>query len=202
MLMHVHPENPQQRLIDQIVKVLESGGVIIYPTDTVYGLGCDIRQRKAIDRIYALKRMNRKKPISILCQDLSHLSEYADSVSTPAYRAMKRLLPGPYTFILPASRQMPRMLLTKQRTVGIRVPDNPICHAIIERLGHAILSTSITAFEDEMVTDARDLHDVYGNQVELVIDGGPVVTSVSSVVDFTGKYPEVIRVGKGDVSEF
>ena len=203
MLLNIHPENPQQRKIDRAVDILRSGGIIIYPTDTVYGLGCDINNRKAVDKIYALKSVHRKKKaMSFICHDLSHLSEYAASVSTPAYRVMKRMLPGPYTFILTASRQVPRMLMTRQRTVGIRVPDDPICQALVKTLGHPILSTSVMAEADEMVTEPRDLDDVWGSRVDLIIDGGPLVNSVSSVVDLTGGAPEVIREGKGDVEPF
>ena len=202
MIIHIHPENPEQRKVDQVIEVLRGGGVIIYPTDTVYGLGCDITNHKAVDRVYALKKVDRRKPMSILCQDLSHLSEYADSVSTPAYRVMKRLLPGPYTFVLSASREVPRMLLTRQRTVGIRVPDDPICQALIRTLGRPILSTSIAAEPDEMVTDPRDLDDVWGKRVDLIVSGGPIVRAMSTVVDLTGDEPQVLREGKGDVSLF
>lgn len=202
MLLSIHPENPEPRKIDQIVDLLRSGGVIIFPTDTVYGLGCDLTNRKAVDKVYALKKVDRRKPMSFICHDLSHLSEYAASVSTPAYRVMKRLLPGPYTFVLTASREVPRMVLTRQRTVGIRVPDQPICQAMVLALGHPILTTSIFAEPDELVTDARDLEDVWGRRVDAVIDGGPLVRSMSSVVDLTGSAPEIIREGKGDVTPF
>lgn len=200
MLLHIHPENPQQRLIERAVTVLRSDGVIITPTDTVYGLACSLQSKKAIELVYSLKKVDHKKPMSILCSDLSHLSEYAASVSTPAYRIMRRLLPGPYTFILEASREVPRMLLTKQRTVGIRVPDNNVCLALIRALGQPLLSTSIEASPGEMVTDARDLEEVFGSRVGAIIDGGPLVTSVSTVVDLSGDTPVILREGKGDVS--
>ena len=200
MIIHIHPETPQQRKVDQVVELLRKGEVIIYPTDTSYGMGCDISNKKAIDKVYALKKMDRRKPMSFVCRDLSHLSEYAAQVSTSNFRIMKRLLPGPYTFILGASREVPRIIMNKQRTVGIRVPDNPTCLSMIETLGHPILSTSIFAEEDEMLTDPRDLDDIWGSRVGAIVSGGIMVRSMSSVVDLTGPEPEVLREGIGDVT--
>lgn len=200
MIIHIHPEDPQQRKVDQVVELLRKGGVIIYPTDTAYGLGCDISNKKAIDKVYALKKVDRRKPMSFVCRDLSHLSEYADRVSNSNFRIMKRLLPGPYTFILGASREVPRIIMNKQRTVGIRVPGNPICLAMVQTLGHPILSTSIAAEEGEMITDPRDLDDIWGSRVGAIVSGGIMVRAMSSVVDLTGSEPEVIREGIGDVT--
>lgn len=201
MILHVHPEDPQERLIKQIVKKLEAGGVIVYPTDTVYGIGCDVENRKAIERVYQLKQVDRKKPMSIICPDLSVLSGYCVSLPTSSYRIIKRLTPGPYTFILEASDKVPRTMLTRQRTVGIRVPDNPICQAIVRMLGRPILSTSIT-LEDEqhVVEDPDDIELEWGSRVDMVVGGGILVAEPSSVVDLTEGYPNVLRVGKGDVS--
>ncbi|MFM7201418.1 MAG: L-threonylcarbamoyladenylate synthase [Myxococcota bacterium] len=201
MILRVHPDNPQERLIRQVVKVLEAGGVIIYPTDTVYGFGCDLENRKAIERLYQLKQADRKKPMSIICPDLSQLSAYCASLPTSSYRVIKRLTPGAYTFILEASDKVPRMMLTRQRTIGIRVPDSPICQAILKMLGRPILSSSITLHTtDHMIEDPDEIEEEWGNRVELVLDGGILVAEPSSIVDLTSGSPEVIRVGKGDVS--
>lgn len=201
MILRVHPDNPQDRLIKQIVKVLEGGGVIIYPTDTVYGIGCDLDNRKAIERVYMLKQVDRKKPMSIVCPDLSGLSEYCVSLPTSSYRVIKRLTPGAYTFILEASSKVPRTMLTRQRTIGIRVPDNAICQAIVRMLGRPILSTSITLEDaDHVIEDPDEIELEWGNRVDLVVDGGILVPEPSSVVDLTEGYPQILRVGKGDVS--
>lgn len=202
MILHVHPDNPQERLIRQVVKVLENGGVIIYPTDTVYGIGCDIESKKAIERVYQLKGMDKKKPMSIICPDLSVLSRYSVSLPTSSYRIIKRLTPGPYTFVLGASDLIPRTMLTRQRTVGIRVPDNAICHAIVQMLGRPILSSSIT-LEDEkhVVEDPEEIELEWGRRVDLVVAGGILVAEHSTVVDLTEGYPVVLRQGKGPIHE-
>lgn len=201
MILHVHPETPQERLVKQVVKCLEGGGVIVYPTDTVYGIGCDVDNRKAIERVYQLKNSDRKKPMSIVCPDLSVLSAYCVSLPTSSYRVIKRLTPGPYTFILEASDKVPRTMLTKQRTIGIRVPDNPICQAIVRMLGRPILSTSITlGDESHVVEDPEDIELEWGSRVDMVVGGGIVVAEPSTVVDLTDGHPVILRVGKGDVS--
>ena len=202
MLIHIHPENPQERLLRRVVDILQDGGVIIYPTDTSYGIGCDISQRKAVDRVYELKQADRKKPMSIICHDFTNLSLYAASVSTSAFRTMRRLLPGPYTFVLNASHEVPRMLLTRQRTVGIRIPDHPICLELVRMLGRPLLSTSVATADEEAVMDPDELHEIWGKRVDAVVGGGPVVPAVSSVVDLTTPFPRVLRIGKGDVSLF
>jgi tRNA threonylcarbamoyl adenosine modification protein (Sua5/YciO/YrdC/YwlC family) len=198
MLLHIHPQNPQQRLLDLVVESLREGGIIIYPTDTIYGLGCDIYQHKAIGRICQIKNINpAKAQLSFICRDLSHLSDYTKSIDTPLYRALKNHLPGPFTFILPASRQVPKLLKSKKNTVGIRVPNNKICNAIVETLGNPILSTSLPGEMVEEYTDPEIIFEKFGNQVDYVIDGGPGGIDPSTVVDCTSEEWTVTRQGMG-----
>lgn len=200
MLLTVHPDDPQPRAIKTILECLRDGGVIIYPTDTIYGIGCDIFQTDAINRIARIKQVDAKKAqFSFICSDLSHLSDYARSVSTPIFRLLKAALPGPYTFILEASREVPKLLKTKKDTVGIRVPDNRICHTIVSQLGHPLMSASLPMDGDvEYYTDPETMHDVFGKLVDIVIDGGPGHILASTVIDCTKGEPELIRRGAGD----
>ncbi len=198
MLVRINPENPQLRLIRQVVEVLEEGGVIAYPTDTYYGIGCDIMNKKAIQRIYQIKQRDPKKPFSFICSDLKNISDYA-KVTNFAYKTMKRLLPGPYTFILEGSKAVPKMMLTKRKMAGIRVPNHPICLELVKELGHPILSASATTPEGEFFNDASLIHDYFSPRVDLVIDGGPVPNEPSSVISLAADEPEVIREGAGDV---
>lgn len=198
MLIPVHPENPQERLIKQIVQALKQGGIIIYPTDTIYGLGCDIFQHKAIEKICRIKNMQPEKAnLSFVCYDLSDLSHYARQLSTPVYRTLKQYLPGPYTFILGASRQVPKILKTKKDTVGIRVPDNKIARSIVKELGNPVLSASLPGEFVEDYTDPEIIHEKFGKQVDIVIDGGIGGILPSTIIDFTNDEPEVIREGAG-----
>jgi tRNA threonylcarbamoyl adenosine modification protein (Sua5/YciO/YrdC/YwlC family) len=199
MLIHIHPVNPQERLIRQVVQVLKSGGIIIYPTDTIYGLGCDIFQHKAIERICQIKQVDPQKAnLSFICYDLSDLSRYAKQLNTSVYRSLKQHLPGPYTFILEASRDVPRILKTKKDTVGIRVPDNKIARCIVKELGNPILSATLPGEFVEDYTDPEIIQDRFGKLVDLVIDSGIGGTIPSTVVDFTKEEPEVIREGAGE----
>lgn len=199
MLIHIHPENPQLRLIKQVVSVLNKGGIIIYPTDTIYGLGCDIFQHKAIERICSIKKVDpQKAQLSFICYDLSDLSKYAKQLETPVYRTLKQHLPGPYTFILEASREVPKILKTKKDTIGLRVPDNKIARCIVQELGHPILSASLPGEFVEEYTDPEIIKDIFGNQVDLIIDGGIGGTVPSTIIDFTSGQPEVIREGAGE----
>ncbi|WP_295126378.1 L-threonylcarbamoyladenylate synthase [uncultured Chitinophaga sp.] len=200
MLLEVHPQNPNPRNLKTIIECLKDGGVIIYPTDTVYGMGCDIFQHKAIERICRIKNIDPKKAhFSFICYDLSHLSDYAKSVDTPIFRILKKALPGPYTFILNASREVPKLLKTKRDTVGIRVPDNNICRTIVKELGNPVMSTSLPVDEYvEEYTDPEIIHDKFGKLVDIVIDGGPGGTRFSTVIDCTTGEPELIREGVGD----
>ena len=199
MLLHINPDNPQPRLISQVVEVLKGGGVIAYPTDTTYGIGCSIMNKKGIERIYILKQRERKKPFSFICTDLAEVARYA-RVSNFSFKILKRHLPGPYTFVLEASSVVPDLLLTRQKTVGIRIPDNPICLAIVKELGHPIITTSANRSGDEPIGDPVDVDMVLGVNLDLVVDGGILTADVSSVVSLTGDEAVLLRKGVGTVS--
>ncbi len=201
MLFTINPDNPQQRLINRVVDILKNGGLIAYPTDTYYGIGCDILNKRAIERIYQLKQRNKNQPFSFICADLKNISQYA-KVSNYAYKTMRRLLPGPYTFILTGSKLVPKIMLTKRKTAGIRVPANNICLALVEALGNPVISTSATTPDGEVFHDASLINDHFGSRLDAVIDGGPVSGMPSSVVSLEQDVPEIIRKGLGDVSLF
>ncbi len=198
MILRIHPVNPEPRHIARATEVLKAGGVIIYPTDTVYGLGCSINDKNAIEKVYLIKRQRQNKPFSFVCADLTHISEYAH-VSNAAFKLMKRLIPGPYTFILPAARMkhLPKILVSKRRTVGIRVPDSPITLALVHSLGHPILSTSVTTDDEQLLHNPDDIVQHFRNRVELIIDGGPLVSDPSTVIDLTTDTPTIVRAGAG-----
>jgi tRNA threonylcarbamoyl adenosine modification protein (Sua5/YciO/YrdC/YwlC family) len=200
MLLHIHPDNPQERNIKTAAKVLKDGGIIIYPTDTIYGLGCDIFNTSGIERICKIKQIDIKKAqFSFVCNDLSQLSHYAKSIDNPIFRILKRALPGPYTFILEASKQVPKMLKTKKETVGIRVPDHNITYEIIKELGNPIMSVSLPMDTDiEYYTDPEFILDKYEKQVDLIINSGIGSVSYSTVIDCTSGIPELVRNGAGD----
>jgi tRNA threonylcarbamoyl adenosine modification protein (Sua5/YciO/YrdC/YwlC family) len=199
MLLHLHPDNPQPRNIQTIVSALSKGEIIIYPTDTIYGLGCDIYQQKAIERICRIKQVNpQKAQLSFICYDLSDLSQYTKSISTPLYRMLKSYLPGPYTFILPASKEVPKILKSKKDTIGIRVPDNNIARAIVKELGHPILSTTLPGDMVEEYTDPELMYANFEKQVEIVVDGGIGGMVPSTIIDCTGEEPVIIRQGAGE----
>ena len=199
MLLHIHPQNPQPRLLNQVADCLKSGGIIIYPTDTIYGLGCDIYQPKAVERICKIKNIDpQKAQLSFICRDLSHLSDYTKSIDTPLYRVLKNYLPGPYTFILPASKLVPKILKSKKDTVGLRVPDNVICRSILETLGNPILSASLPGEMVEEYTDPEIIYEKFGNQVDYVIDGGTGGIVPSTVIDCTTDEWIVTRQGLGE----
>ncbi len=183
------------RLIRRVSDILDEGGVIVYPTDTFYGIGCDLFNKKAIERIYRIKNRPLAKPFSFVCDSLKEISRYA-LVSNYAYKTMKRLLPGPYTFVLEGTRLVPRIMLTKRKTVGIRVPDNQTCLDIVSTFGRPIISTS-AGYEDPY-----DIKEAHGSQVDVIIDGGMLSQTPSSVVSLINDQPEIIREGKGDVSIF
>lgn len=200
MLLHIHPDNPQPRNIRTVVECLRDGGIIIYPTDTIYGIGCNIFNADAIARIARIKNIDVKKAqFSFICCDLSHLSDFAKSVDTPVFRLLKAALPGPYTFIMEASKQVPKQLKTKKDTVGIRVPDNKICHSIVKELGHPLMSTSLPMDGDvEYFTDPELMYEQFGNVVDIVIDGGIGNILSSTVIDCTSGVPVLVREGAGD----
>jgi len=199
MLLHLHPDNPQPRNIKTIVECLLDGGVIVYPTDTIYGLGCDIFQHKAIERICQIKQVEpAKAQLSFICYDLSDLSNYTKSISTPLYRMLKTYLPGPYTFILPASKQVPRILKSRKDTIGLRVPDNIIARSLVKELGHPILSSSLPGDMVEEYTDPEMIYDKFGHVVDIVVNGGIGGIVPSTVIDCTGDAPQMIRKGLGE----
>ena len=202
MLIHIHPEDPPDRLIRQAVEILKKGGIIIYPTDTIYGLGCDIYQHRAIERICQIKNINpQKAQLSFVCYDLSDLSQYARQLSTPVYRTMKQYLPGPFTFILQASKEVPKILKTKKDTVGIRIPDNKIARCIVKELGNPILSASLPGEQVEDYTDPEIIHERFAKQVDLVIDGGIGGVEPSTIIDFTSGEAVMVREGAGEWRE-
>ena len=201
MLLSVHPQNPQGRLIRQIADCLKGGGVIIYPTDTIYGLGCDIYQQKAVERICKIKNVDpQKAQLSFICRNLSNLSDYTKSIDTPLYRVLRNHLPGPYTFILPASKEVPKILKSKKDTIGLRIPDNVICNAIVEALGNPILSASLPGEMVEEYTEPAIIDETFGKLVDYVIDGGPGGIEPSTVVDCTTGEWRVTRQGLGEWS--
>lgn len=201
MIITINPKNPQLRLIRRVVEVLKDGGVIGYPTDTIYGVGCDLFNPEAIRKIHRIKKIDGKKPLSFICSDLKDISRYA-YVSNYAYKMMKRFLPGGYTFILKATKFVPKIAMTKQRTVGIRIPDNKICLSIVRELGNPIISTSVYKPDEGLYNDPAEIEERFGKQLDLVIDGGMIVAEHSSIIDLTDEFPKVIRKGKGDVSLF
>jgi len=197
----LHPQNPQQRFISKAVDVLKSGGLIIFPTDTYYGLGCDIYNKEGIKQIFRIKNEMDNKLFSFICSDLKDISSYA-KVSDYAYRTMKHLLPGPYTFILPAAKVIPKKLWTKRKTVGIRVPDHAVTIQIVKELGNPIVSTSTTTRRGEPVIDPQEIKNIFNSQVDLMLASNSMNFKPSSVIDLSGEVPEVIREGAGDVSLF
>lgn len=202
MLLNVHPKNPQERAIHTLTSTLEKGGVIVYPTDTVYGLGCDIFQQKAIERICRIKNIDpQKAQLSFVCADLSDLSKYTKSISTPLYRLLKHYLPGPYTFILPASKEVPKILKSKKDTIGLRVPDNIIAQELIHKLGRPLLSASLPGEWAEEIADPEIIHERFNKLVDIVVDGGPGGLIPSTIVDCTGDEPIVTRQGLGEWEE-
>ncbi|WP_316789875.1 L-threonylcarbamoyladenylate synthase [Pedobacter frigoris] len=205
MLIKIYPENPNPKAIEQVVEVLKKGGIIIYPTDTVYGLGCDITNQKAIEKICRLRGIKPEKAnFSFICSDLRHISDYIKPIDTTVFRVLKKALPGPFTFILNANNNVPKLLSSNKKTVGIRVPDNHIAREIVMQLGNPILSTSIHD-DDEVIeysTDPELIHEKYEDTVDIIIDGGFGDNEPSTVVDCTSGDFEIIRQGKGDLENF
>ncbi len=204
-LIKIHPDNPDPRRIAKVVEVLKNGGVVIYPTDTIYGMGCDIFNQKAVERVCQIKGVKADKTLlSFICQDISHISEYVKNISTPVFKVMKKALPGPFTFILESSSKVPKIINAKKKTVGIRVPDHNIPHHLVEGLGNPIITTSIRDEDDviEYTTDPELIFEKFGNLVDIVIDGGYGKNVPSTVIDCTGEMMEVLREGAGDISQF
>lgn len=205
MLIKLYDKNPDPLQIDKVVEVLKAGGIIIYPTDTVYGIGCDITKARGIERVARIKKVKPEKAnFAFICSDLSHLSDYARQVDNHTFRLMKANLPGPYTFILHASHNVPRVLKHNKKTVGIRIPDNNIVREIVRKLGHPILTSSLKEEDDilEYSTDPEMIHDEYKDLVDLVIDGGYGGVIPSTIIDCTGSEPELVREGLGEIETY
>lgn len=203
MILEINPKHPEPRKIKKVVEVLANGGLIAYPTDTYYGIGCDLLNKSSIEKIYKLKHRSPHQPFSFICSDLKNISEYAQ-VTNYAYKTMKRLLPGPYTFVLEGSRLVPKIMLTKRQTVGIRVPDNPISLAIVQEFGHPIISTSATDPDNNnaVLSTPHEIQDKLGHALDLIVDGGLVSGVPSSVISLIDDTPEVLREGAGDIAAF
>jgi tRNA threonylcarbamoyl adenosine modification protein (Sua5/YciO/YrdC/YwlC family) len=205
MLIKIYPENPNEKVIQQVVDTLKKGGIIIYPTDTVYGMGCDIRNSKAIEKICKIRGIKPEKAnFSFICYDLSHISDFTRQIDNETYRVIKKAFPGPFTFIFNANKNVPKLLSSNKKTVGIRVPDNTIARTIVKILGNPIISTSIHD-DDEIIeysTDPELIHEKYEDIVDLVIDGGYGHNEPSTVVDCSEGVFEIIRQGKGDLDQF
>ena len=202
MLLKIHPENPEGRKIKQVVDILRKGGIIIYPSDSVYALGCDITQQKAVNRICQLRGLDPKKArLSFICKDISEVAEYTPQIDNQVFKLIKRNAPGPFTFILKAGNKVPKVLKNKRKTIGIRIPDHNIVQAIIAELGTPMLSASLKSDDEilEYFTDAEDIHEDFKNQVDILIDGGIGNNVPSTVVDCTDFPPDIIREGAGDL---
>ena len=199
-ILHTNPLNPQRRHIQRVVEALTEGKLVSYPTDTTYGIGCDLLNKRAIEKIYALKKRDRRKPVSILCSDLKELSQYG-VISNSAYRILRRLLPGPYTFIIPATPLVPKVMLTPQKTVGARIPDCRIVRDVVEGLGRPLISTSATLEDGTILQDPEEIEKRFRGRIEIVISG-ECPGEPSSIIDLTGDEPVLIRRGRGDLSWF
>ena len=199
MIFAINEKNPQLRLINRAKEALEDGAVIIFPTDTVYAYGCDIKDKQAIERIYRLKKMDKHKPLSFIFTEISEINNYARNISTEAYKIMRKAFPGPYTFIFNASKLVPKVVATNQKTVGVRIPDNNIAINLVKSLGRPILATSVSNLDGEYILEPGDLEKRYRNEIDLVIDCGPKISSPSTIVDMTEDKFKIIREGKGEL---
>ncbi len=196
MQLSINPQNPQPRLISKVVECLKQGGVIAYPTDTIYGIGCDIFNKKGVKKIYQIKQRDPRKPFSFICADLSDVSNYAQ-VSNFAFKTMRRHLPGPYTFVLEATRVVPDNLTTRQKTVGIRIPENPIALAIVKELGHPLVTTSANISGEDAHQDPAEIQEAMGKMIDMVVDGGILMGNASTVISLIDDQIEVLRQGAG-----
>ena len=203
MLLKINPDNPEGRKINQVVEHLREGGIIIYPTDTVYGLGCDIENSNAIDRICKLRGLDPKKAnLAMICQDISQLSNYTQQITNSTFRLLKKNLPGPFTFILPAANNVPKLFKNRKKTIGVRIPEHNVTAAIVEALGRPIMTTSLKSDDEilEYFTDPADIYEDFKKLVEVVIDSGPGGNIPSTVIDCTAVDPAIIREGAGELS--
>ena len=201
MIQEINPDNPNSRYIKRTARILESGGIICYPCDTTYAIGCDIFNKKSVEKLYAIKKDDIHKLFSCILYDFSELSKYA-KISNNAYSTMKRVLPGPYTFLLKGTTILPKITLTKRKTIGVRMPDNRICQAISTEFGGPILSAGIQLNNETILNDPYEINSKLGHQLDIVIDGGPVIYNPSTIIDFTSDFPEIIRKGAGEISIF
>jgi len=198
-IIEINPDHPSLRIVKMAVDVLREGGVISYPTDTIYGLGAHIEIKSAVERIYKIKKIYNYKLLSFICLDIKDVSHYA-YISNSSYKIMKRCLPGPFTFILPATSKTPKLLYQKRGTVGIRIPGSELCHQLVELLGKPIISTSVPAGADEVLNDPLEIDRRIGDQLDMILDGGLLISQPSTIVDLTGDAPVIVRQGKGDVT--
>jgi len=201
MILEMHPVNPEARLIARAAAMLDSGGILAYPTDSVYGVGCDAANNRAVEALYKLQNSDRHKPYALICRSLSEVAEYA-KVSNASFRIMKQHTPGPYVFILEASRLVPKILLDRRKTIGVRIPSNPVARDLVNALGRPILSSSLKNEAGEFVVDPEEVHRLIGARINAVIKAEEVGSTPSTVVSLVGDVVEVVREGKGDVSEF
>jgi tRNA threonylcarbamoyl adenosine modification protein (Sua5/YciO/YrdC/YwlC family) len=202
MLVKIYPENPNEKEIRKVVDVLRNGGLVIYPTDTIYGIGCDINNAKAVEKVARIKDINLKKAnLSFICYDLSHISDFTKPLNNHVFKLMKKHLPGPFTFILPANSNVPKLFKNNKKTIGIRVPDNNIIRELVKELGNPILSTSVRDEDDiiEYTTDPELIYEKFADQVDVVIDGGYGDNEPSTIVDCTSDELELVRYGKGEI---
>jgi tRNA threonylcarbamoyl adenosine modification protein (Sua5/YciO/YrdC/YwlC family) len=200
--LHVKVEHPQPRHVARACEILRAGGLAVYPTDTTYGLGCDLYSKRSIDRIYQLKGLDKKRRLSFLCSDLSQVAHYA-VVEDRTYRILRHHVPGQYTFILPATREVPRIIQSNTQTVGVRVPASPVCLALLQELGHPIITTTVARSVDGEAAYSNDPDEIagmFGHSIDILLDGGPIYGEPSSIIDLTGEEPVIVRRGSGDLS--
>ena len=198
MIIHVYENNPQLRAINKAVEILQSGGLVVYPTDTIYGLGCDLHNKKALEKIFRIKEMDEKSPLSLISPDLSEVSRYA-KVSNQAYRVMNKCLPGPFTFLLPAMKEVNRYMLYKRKQIGIRVPGSNVCQMLAQELGNPLISTSVPLWREKVLNSGEIIHDYFGKEIDLVLDIGTMISEPSTIVDLTKDEFEITRQGKGEI---
>lgn len=201
MWLKIKQSAPEMKKIDKVVEVLKQGGIIVYPTDTIYGLGCDIFNKKAVNNIYQLKKRDKKKPLSIICFDFQQISEYA-KIPNYAFRLMKKSLPGPYTFVLQAKNKTPSNFISAKKTVGIRIPDNQICLSLVKKLGNPIITTSLNLTGEQVLTNPDQLDKELINKIDLIIDAGNLNNEASTIIDLTNDQPVLIRKGLGNIENF
>lgn len=202
MILKINKDNPQRKHILMVVQILRGDGVIIFPTDTHYAIGCSLFSKKGIERLYKIKRADRTKLMSIICSDVADIGKYGGYLSGTYFKIIKRVLPGPYTFIIEASPFIPKIMLTKRKTIGVRIPDNKIALSIVRELGNPILCSSVTPKGGELLMQTSDLVSEYESKTDIIIDGGSIISEPSTVIDITASTPEIIREGKGDLSLF